>query len=141
MRNKILNWYFTPKFFEKSGTLYKFLGVRIFKKFVPVTGDIAHRRTKTKSIPNAATETLRKYEKVTRSYEMGHLIFFLWFAIIPIWLMVTFATLGYPVSTLVYIGAIYFIINLPLNVYPIIIQRYNRARIYWILQKRGHLIS
>jgi len=40
---RCFDWYFRPKFFEKNGTIYKFLGVELFRWIVPTFGVIACR--------------------------------------------------------------------------------------------------
>ena len=113
-----LDFYFTPKFFEKSGRIYELLGVRIFKKFLPTYGDYMLRLTGIRLINNGSTETLKDYETATKIFEMIHLVFCLLY-------------ICFSVSIL---------LNLMINIYPIMVQRYNRARIYKILRKREQLL-
>lgn len=120
----ILDLYFAPKFFEKNGLIYKLLGVHIFKRFLPTGGDIISRITKTRTIENGKTETLKRYEKYTRIYEAIHLTAFVgYIALIMI-------------NLSLYWVVMWVVLNLLINVYPIMVQRYNRGRIYKILQKR-----
>jgi hypothetical protein len=114
----ILNLYFSPKSFEKNRKLYRLLGVHIFKKFLPTGGDYVVRYAKIRMIPDSSAEALEAYERCTRVYETIHVIFFFLYIFLPSSFL----------SNL--------LLNLVINVYPIMTQRYNRARIDCILKKR-----
>ncbi len=135
-------WYFTPRAFEKwrEGLIYKCLGVKIFKLFIPETGTFAARRSNWRPIANAKTkeEGLRAYEPKTRNYESQHysrMVY--WPAVIGTCLYVShcipspdpFHSLFKTLGVLATIAATL------IDVYPIMLQRYNRARIYNALGK------
>jgi hypothetical protein len=123
---KITDAWFDPKSFEQNPELYKKLGVKTFKKWMPGTGDIAHivfweRLDAGNFITPNSIESLRRYETFTRVCEVIHL---------------TALTLG--VTKLIInlqagnIDSAIFAttINTLFNVYPILVQRYNRSRLY-----------
>lgn len=111
--------YFAPKQFEKNGTIYKLLGVHIFKRFLPTFGDYAIRITGVSLLKGYSASELKNYEVLTRIYETIHLVAgILYLVFLPFSLISCSA-------------------NLVINFYPIMVQRYNRARVYKILQRRG----
>ena len=122
---RLIELYLTPRFWERNGKLYKFLGIKVFKKYVPTSGDYVRRRFgATLLIKNI--EDVREYEKNTRVLELAHITFFL----VTVPLMVLYLILGAvgPFWSLV-------VVNLLVNIYPVMLQRYNRARIYKIIAR------
>ncbi len=121
-----LDKYYLPKSFEMNGKLYAGSGVRLYKKFM-FNGDIYNRilrkfKPAHRIISNRSS--LVVWEKESRAKEFGHLIHFIMGLIALIYAL----TEGY------YQAAIYLaILNILFNLYPIMLQRYNRARIYRIL--------
>lgn len=124
--------YFKPRKFErwKDGLLYKLLGVHIFKKIVPTCGEYINKLRGEHPIANAKTkeEGLKNWERNTRGFETVHLA-------------VALGYLGYIGERLIsgnrlaYVaGAI--IVNVLFNFYPIMLQRYNRAKIYNALENQ-----
>ena len=124
-----LNWlqeqYFKPKFFEKSGKLYENLGVKTFKKFLPTMGGYMCRLTGYRWINGKKDLGMRDFW--TRVYETIHL---------TIGSVVTVQTID-KIADGDYDGAaIQTALNLLVNVYPIMMQRYNRSRIYRTQERR-----
>jgi len=121
--NKMLEKYFEPKSFE-SKEFYERLGVKKFKKIVPTGGDYVNKLFKFKIIKNKGNlETLINF---TKRLEIMHL------------------TLGVVYSILMaknlideeyHNGVITFGMNALINIYPIMLQRYNRIRANNILNK------
>ena len=71
-------WYLEPKPFETAGhgRLYRLLGVRGFKRYLPTSGDLVSRWRGASRIQRAhggLDQVLRRYERVTRSYEVRHI--------------------------------------------------------------------
>ena len=108
--------------FERSGRLYEMLGVRWFRKFVP-DGDLANRWRRRRE-PGFRLITGRASAEAHRlryiASERSHLVL----------LLAGLATCAYAWS----IGwdgwAWYlFAANVPVHLYPILLQRYTRARI------------
>ena len=105
--------------------MYENLGIKTFKKYIP-TGDIASKLVwklthKNVFIARSSEQDLRNYEKWTRIYETIHLSF----------LPIMAASIGFslPMGDL---GAAAFMagINTLVNVYGVLLQRYNRLRLY-----------
>ena len=120
--------YYQPKSFEVSGRFYKRLGVRWVKRWVPdgdyVVWRIRHFVPAYKVISSRGG--LSAFDARTRRSEAGHLI----------WMFVTVPAVVYAffcgwakLAWWLFVG------NLIINVYPIMIQRYNRARIRRILAR------
>ena len=128
-------FYYKPKKFEfyRDKTVYELIGIKIYKKYLPTTGDIARkwRRITQIQIGNAAkVDELYKYERKTRNYEWRHIIG----TIIFIGL-----TLLLDRKLTIFDWVFLPILNLYINIYPIFLQRYNRIRIIKILKNNGHL--
>ncbi|OGZ13300.1 MAG: hypothetical protein A3C93_00075 [Candidatus Lloydbacteria bacterium RIFCSPHIGHO2_02_FULL_54_17] len=120
--------YLTPQPFEER--LYELLGVRLFKRYLPTSGDLVMRCVwKTRTLDSTKKDALMKYANgFTVACELTHLagcaacvLYLSFFLATPLWFVVT--------------------ANLLVNVYPVMLQRYNRARIYRLLQKRGNQIN
>ena len=125
------NWYFTLKSLEqwRQGWLYRCLGVPLFKRYVPTSGDWVARRRGQRRIPpggHSVLHDLRNYERLTRRIEWRHLG---GFVAMGVGIELTDTMLG---STAV---AWLWVANIALNFYPIMLQRYNRMRIGRVLQR------
>lgn len=125
--------YFRPKTIEfwRGKTIYDLVGIRIYKKYLPSSGDIVRRWRNIKHIKldraNRVDE-LYKYERKTRNYEWRH--------IVGVFLFILFSYLIDRKFTL-YDWLFVFFLNLMVNIYPIFLQRYNRIRIITTIQKGG----
>lgn len=117
--------YFTSRPFElrRNGEIFERLGAKFYKKYVPTSGDVITRFRKIKRLRIAEIgrhRALVEHEIQTRKWEWRHLVSAI---ILQAWAI--FAGIS--------IGAEHFwissAINLLVNVYPIMVQRYNRARI------------
>jgi hypothetical protein len=133
--NSISLKYFRPKKFEyyHDRTIYDLIGIKIYKKYLPTTGDIVRRRRKIKQIDLTSAgryEELYRYERKTRNYEWRHIIGAISFVALRFLfdseLRVTWLDL-----------TILPAMNLYINIYPIFLQRYNRIRILKILKKNN----
>jgi hypothetical protein len=125
------DWYFSLKSVEqwRHGWLYRCLGVPLFKRYVPTSGDWIARRRGQRSIPPGGHSVLRelhKYERRTRMIEWRHLG---GFVAMGVGIELTDTMLG---STAV---AWLWLANIILNFYPIMLQRYNRLRIGRVFQR------
>lgn len=118
---KFESGYFKPQAFEKGGTIYRFLGVHYFRRLLVLVGweSISRKNNRISKDESA----LKWAEHRTRSSEVGHTVIF------AIVLMVTLLVCGSfrQASWLL-------ILNLLLNVYPVLVQRYNRPRYQRVLQ-------
>lgn len=125
--------YFKPKTFEfyRNQPIYDFIGIKLYKKYLPTTGDIARKYRNIVQIKpsksNRITE-LYNYEKQTRNYELRHII-----------AMAGFVALIFIIDKKLsfYDAAFLTVLNLYINLYPIFLQRYNRIRIIKVLLKNG----
>jgi hypothetical protein len=120
---EFLELYFRPKRWEKNGIIYKCLGVILFKKFIIKLGIKVGQNSKKQGnyfLGIRNINGVRKYEQQTRNNELMHL---------P---GVIFSILGLIGTTSIVINLICFIV-LVINFHPFILQRYNRVRIYKIL--------
>ena len=125
--DSLFNWkyessYFKPRSFEKGGSIYKFFGVHLYRKLLVWTGweKISRKDNKISS----KRDSLKLAEFKSRSSEAGHSIIFLIVALTTILVAENLRE------------ALWLIIlNLLLNIYPIMVQRYNRPRYRRILRK------
>jgi hypothetical protein len=118
--------YYQARSFERSGRLYEWLGVRWYKRFM-LEGDFVMQRIR-RFIPDykviAGRRDLEGFALRTRKSEQGHLL----------WMLVAVPALVYALLRDWWLIALWlFLGNLVINVYPIMLQRYNRARIQQIL--------
>ena len=119
--------YFRPKKIEyfRNKTIYDLIGIKIFKKYLPTTGDLARRRKKIKQIELTSSDRykeLYRYELKTRNYEWRHIIGAIIFVVIR---FLFDSELRFTIWDLTLLP----LMNLYINIYPIFLQRYNRIRI------------
>ncbi len=129
---KLKQWYFRLRPFELhgNGTIYARLGVRIYKKFVPTTGDLVTRLRGIKRLKiveiGDRREALENYLNLTLKWEWRHLISAVF---LQSWALLAGISLGmehFWISST---------INIFVNFYPIILQRFNRVRLVNIITK------
>ncbi len=134
MSSELSEWYFKPRSFElrRDGRIYILLGVRTYKKFVPTSGDkITHLRgiDRLKIVKSGGRrQALENYEKQTRKREWRHLISAILLQSWAVGAEIAFGNHNFVISSLV---------NLLVNLYPIMVQRFNRVRITHILSDMG----
>ncbi|MGI9331475.1 MAG: hypothetical protein ACR2QB_12265 [Gammaproteobacteria bacterium] len=124
-------WYFTLKPIEqwRNAWFYRWSGVPLFKRYVPTSGDWIARRRGERAIPPggySALRALRNYERRTRLIEWRHLGGFL---AMGLGIELTESLLGRTAVVWLWFA------NIGLNLYPIMLQRYNRLRIGRVLQR------
>lgn len=132
LRQSIL-LYFKPKTFEicRNRIIYELIGIKVYKKYLPTTGDIVRKRRKITQIKIGAVDKideLYKYERQTRNYEWRHLIGLLIFILLTLLIERKFMVFDWLFLT---------VLNLCVNIYPIFLQRYNRIRIIKVLERNG----
>lgn len=130
----LLQVYFKPKDFEFYGErpVYELVGIKAYKKYLPTTGDIARQRRKITQINigiAGKTEELYRYERKTRNYEWRHLLGALIFVLLVVVIDKKLTTFDW-----IFLAGL----NLYVNMYPVMLQRYNRIRIIRVLQNNGH---
>jgi glycosyl-4,4'-diaponeurosporenoate acyltransferase len=126
--------YLRPKQFEYFGTssIYTLIGVGIFKRFVPTTGDIARRLrgiSQLKYRRDDLVSDLYNLETYTRTIETRH-----WMGMVLFIAIAWIAKAEYSVFDYVFVSALFLVVN----VYPILLQRHNRIRILNLLELKGH---
>ncbi len=136
-RFSIFDAWFRPKGFE-SEPLYKRLGALIVKRYVPTGGDLVMRRLR-RNHPerrwvNSSLQSLCSYEKRTRLNESFHWVGFIVFA--------GLAASRFASGSLTAFGlTVALVLNLILGLWPIVLQRYNRLRLYRAINKRLSLAA
>lgn len=130
---KISDSYFEPKFFEKQGKLYELIGIKIFKRgllgLISKLG-LRRRENETKGSnyyvgSNLSVDSLKRFEARTRLNEAAHVFY----SSLGVYYAIDEFTNGNYVS-----GIIITAINLP-QLYMIGLQRYNRARVYDLVDR------
>jgi len=123
---KITDAWFDPKSFEENPELYEKLGVRTYKKYMPISGDVVYRAVYKKlGAPDWARhgnlQSLKNMERFTRVLEAGHE------AGLAIWASgIGLMLANGHIKEAAFWGGM----NMLVNVYPIMLQRYNRSRLY-----------
>jgi hypothetical protein len=114
---KLTSGYFTIKRWENEGKIYVLTGVNLFRKLLVLVG--WEKITKAVNPVKNGLSALQQLEYGTRQAEFGHLIVFL---IILATNILVAISMGLMASLWL------IILNLLLNVYPLLLQRYNRPR-------------
>ena len=122
--------YYRPKPFEAGGRVYELLGVRFYRRWM-MNGDYMNRIAR-RFVPGyrviTNSDSMRKFEAQARRHEKGHLMWFFITALAGAYA----AALG---STA--LAACLFLSSLLVHLYPMMLQRYTRARMYRRLERRG----
>jgi hypothetical protein len=126
--------WFRPKSFE-SERLYERLGALLLKRYVPTGGDLVMKRLR-RNHPGrrwvtANLQSLRRYEQRTRLNESLHLIGFMVFMVL---IVKRFAAGSLPLFGL----TVALTANLILGLWPVVLQRYNRLRLYRTIHIHPH---
>jgi len=136
-RFSTLDAWFRPKSFE-SERLYEQLGALILKRYVPTGGDLVMRRLR-RDHPDrrwvtSSLQSLRLYERRTRLNESIHLVGFIGFAVL--------AVSKFASDSLTALGlTVALVLNLILGLWPVVLQRYNRLRLYRVINRRSSLAA
>jgi hypothetical protein len=107
------------------------VGIKVYKKYLPTTGDIVRKwRNIVQIRPDRSKRISELYrnERQTRTYEIRHIIG-----------TIVFVALVFVVDKKLNLFDMAFltVLNLYVNIYPIILQRHNRIRIIKVLLKNG----
>jgi hypothetical protein len=127
--------WFRPKRFE-SERLYERLGALVIKRYVPTGGDLVMQRLR-RNHPGrrwvtSSLQSLRQYERRTRLNESIHFIGFIGFTVL--------AASKFASGSLTMLGFTFALaLNLILGLWPVILQRYNRLRLYRAIDRRSYL--
>jgi glycosyl-4,4'-diaponeurosporenoate acyltransferase len=121
-----LDLWFRPKAFE-SERLYEQLGALLIKRYVPTGGDLVMHRLRrdhpSRRWVTPSVESLRRYEHRTRLNESIHLIGFIGFTVLAAekFVLGSLSAFGLTVA---------MALNLMFGFWPVVLQRYNRVRLY-----------
>ncbi len=129
INSPLLKNFFKPRSWEYKGrsSVYRYLGIRWFKKYLPTSGDWVRRNAKDRLIvyrDKDPFEALYAYERTTRVHEFRHWLGML--AFIALAFVFEYSTIDYVVVSVLF---------LVINVYPILLQRHNRVRILKVLKR------
>jgi hypothetical protein len=133
LRN-ILKFYFKSRPLEMmgKGRIYRLLGVHLFGKIIPTGGILIRRLTGWKmpayTLAGFTAKAAKKFRYNTCMYEYVHFTAII--AQLP-----TFAD-GFLTDGIVNVFIRYWW-NLPVNIYPIMYQRYTRVRIWHLIRRCG----
>jgi hypothetical protein len=124
LRPELKASYFNSHPMEYEGKIYKYFGVHFFRKLLVLSG---WERSRKKETPiRKSLIMLEYYEYRTRASEFGHRIIALIIAIISVYVCITYS----------FKDTIWLLsLNIFLNIYPIIVQRYNRPRVRRVIKK------
>ena len=127
--------WFRPKCFE-SERLYEPLGAPLIKRYVPTGGDLVMRRLRRRHPERrwvtSSLQSLWQYERRTRLNELIHLVGFIGFTVLA---AIKFAWGSLTVPGLTFALAL----NLIFGLWPVVLQRYNRLRLYRAIDRRSYL--
>ena len=122
--------YFRVFNFEKDGRVYRYFGAKFFRQFVP-DGDLANRWERRKNPSHKMIRNKYSIEAFivrTEQSERGHIVL----------LMIGIATAVHAWNIGWQGWAIFLSVgNVIVNVYPILLQRYTRSRLYSVLKRFG----
>ena len=122
MKPKLTSSYYDIKDWEKGGRVYASLGVTLFRKILVWIGwEKLHKKA---NPVKKGLNSLLQLEHGTRQSEFGHLVVFLIVLVVNIFVAIKFG----------FVNSLWLLIlNLILNFFPIILQRYNRPRLKRII--------
>ena len=116
--------YFNSHPIEAEGKIYKYLGVHYFRKLLVLIGWEKSRKKETPI--RKSLILLEYYEYRTRASEFGHGIIAIIIAIISVYVCILYS----------FKETIWLILfNIILNIYPMMVQRYNRPRVRRVIEK------
>lgn len=130
MWREFWSWYFQARRFERAGRgrIYRLLGIRLFKYYLPTSGDLVSRWRGVSRITRGEGglhDRLIRFENFTRTYEARHLFGGLSMLAISGWSIAVHGKGNW--WTLLAANAL-------INGYPILLQRYNRIRVQAALE-------
>lgn len=128
LKPKLTSNYYSTQDWEKQGNIYPLLGINTFRKILVFTG--WEKINKKENPVKNNIESLLHLEYGTRQSEFLHLIVF--FIVLPINI---FVAIKLGISQSLWL----LILNVFLNFYPIILQRFNRPRLKKIIDAKTNL--
>ena len=128
---KLTDFYFKPKSFEKNGKLYEALGVNWFRKYCPNGGSWFSKKTGYSFVSGRKKSDLKSFTNLTKALEGVHA-----FAFFPLY---TYQMIDNLSQENYGAAAWNLATNILINLYPIMSNRYNRNKankMIDILEKR-----
>ena len=116
--------YFNCHRIEDEGKIYKYIGVLFFRKLLVLSGWEKIRKKETPI--RKSLILLEYYEYRTRTSEFGHGIIAIIILIISV-----YVSMAYSFKETIWL----IFLNIFMNIYPIIVQRYNRPRVRRVINK------
>ena len=118
LKSPLVSTYYNGKEWEQKGRIYELIGINYFRKFLVLIG---WEKVIRKSNPiEKSTATLVNLHHQTKKSEFGHLI--IWYIVLCFTVVVAFK---FGVLKSIWLLGL----NILLNLYPVLLQRYNRPRI------------
>lgn len=118
LKSQLTSSYYNEKVWERKGKIYEQVGINFFRKLLVWAGWEKLNRKSNPIEKNIKSLTDLHYQ--TKKSELGHLI-------------ILFIVLGFNVFVAFKFGVLrslwLLLLNILLNLYPILLQRYNRPRI------------
>jgi len=130
LQNRLADLYFRPKWFEGSGKLFVLLGIEFFKGWMVKWGRLRKKQPTAEQdffIWDRSPQGLRKFEAKTRRNELIHLAF----TVIGIPVILGAFVRGWPLA-----GTVLLILVAGTQIYPVMLQRYHRVRLYRVVARR-----
>ena len=118
LKSEFKSDYYLEKTWEKKGKIYEAFGINWFIKLLVILG--WEKLNKKANPVEKNLQALVHLEYRTKQSELGHIIIFFIVLAFTIYVAITF---GIKESLSL------FILNILLNVYPVLLQRYNRPRL------------
>jgi hypothetical protein len=130
LKSELSSPYYNEKAWEQNGKIYESVGINFFRKLLVWIG---WERMNKKSNPiEKNTKALIHLHYKTKQSELGHII-------------ILIVVLGFNIFVAFKFGIIkslwLLILNIALNLYPILLQRYNRPRIERAINLSKHRIK
>jgi hypothetical protein len=118
LKGQLNSWYYNEQPWERGGKIYRSLGIDFYRKLLVWIG---WEKLNKKSNPvEKNTEALIHLHNRTKKSELGHLL-------------ILIIVLGFNIFVAFKFGVLkslwLLILNILLNLYPVLLQRYNRPRI------------
>ena len=118
LKSEFKSAYYHEKDWEKKGKIYETFGVNLFRKLLVLVG--WEKFNKKANPVEKNLHALEHLEYRTKQSELGHIIIFFIVLAFTIYVAITF---GIKESLSL------IILNILFNVYPVLLQRYNRPRL------------
>jgi hypothetical protein len=118
--------YYSIKAFERTGRMYEYLGIRLFKKLVR-RGPLSVFSPKLRLPKEKTVSALEQLEREMRKAETSHLLLFVVMVLFSVYALLR----GWPDAA----GWI-MVFNILINGYPVMLQRYNRIKLTELIHKQ-----